>query len=164
MLFLVGADGYHICLIKQNVRRHQHGVGKEPSVDILAVFRGFILKLGHAGQFPEHGVASQNPVQFRMGRHMALDKEGGFFRIDAACHVNRQSFQSAFSQMRRGLANGDGMKIHHAVKAIVCVLEGDPIFQCAQIVSDCQHTGGLCSGKNNLFVFSFFHGILRYCK
>ena len=48
VLFLVHANGHYIRLIKQNVRRHQHGIGEKPRVDVVGVFLTFVLKLRHA--------------------------------------------------------------------------------------------------------------------
>ena len=56
-LLLVVADGDEVRLIEEDVRRHEDGIGKQAGVDVVRVFSRLILKLRHAGQLPEHGVA-----------------------------------------------------------------------------------------------------------
>ena len=57
MLFLVRANRNKIGLIQQDICCHQGRVGKQSSIDIVRMFRGFVLKLGHAGKFTELSVA-----------------------------------------------------------------------------------------------------------
>ena len=50
VLFLVFTHRYQISLIQQDVRRHQHRIVKQTSVDVLGITRRFIFKLRHATQ------------------------------------------------------------------------------------------------------------------
>ena len=56
-LFLVSANRNKIGLIQQDICCHQGRIGEQSSIDIVSVFRGFVLKLGHTGKFAELSVA-----------------------------------------------------------------------------------------------------------
>ena len=53
MLLLVNSDGNKVSLIKQDIRRHKHGVSEQSRIDIFGVFFALILELGHARKFAE---------------------------------------------------------------------------------------------------------------
>ena len=56
----------------------------------------------------------------------------------------------------RVLRQRDGVEIYDAVKALVSFLQGDPVFQCAEVVSDVKLAGRLCTAEN-----AFFHKLDR---
>ena len=57
MLLLVGAYGYIVRLIKKDIRGLERRICEKPGVNIFRVFLGFVFKLRHALQLPEHCVA-----------------------------------------------------------------------------------------------------------
>lgn len=61
MLLLVCADRHKIRLVKQNVRRHQHGICEKPCVDIFGMLLRFVLKLRHAAELAHLREAAENP-------------------------------------------------------------------------------------------------------
>ena len=103
VLGLVGAYRHIICLIQQDIRRHQGRIGKQARIDIVRMFGRFILELGHTGQLPEEGVAGKNPAKLRVVVHMALDKHKAFLRINTAGQQQGESFQTLLAQFGRFL-------------------------------------------------------------
>ena len=61
--FWSAPTGTQIRLVQQDVRRHQAGVGEQAGIDVVGVLGGFVLKLGHAGELAELGVAVEHPGQ-----------------------------------------------------------------------------------------------------
>lgn len=66
MLLLIHANRNQVCLIQQNIRCHKNRICVESRIDIIRVFCGFILKLGHAVQLTHIGKAVQDPAEFRV--------------------------------------------------------------------------------------------------
>ena len=57
MLHLINSHRNHICLIQQDISRHQYRVGEKSCVDIVRMFGGFVLKLCHTVQLTHIGKA-----------------------------------------------------------------------------------------------------------
>ena len=55
MLLLILSDGHEVRAEKKDIRRHQHGIGEKARIDIILVFSGFILELGHSVQLADIG-------------------------------------------------------------------------------------------------------------
>ena len=159
VLFLVLTHGHIVRLVQQNIRCHQAGVSKKAAIDIVGIFSGLVLKLGHAAQLTEHGIAVQHPAQLRVLTDMALDKQGVLLRVKTAGNVLRQLLQRAAAQVSRVLANGDGVKVCHKIEAVILLAAFRPILNGSQIAAQGQITGGLNAGKHSLFFFDFFHCI-----
>ncbi len=51
-----------LSLIQRDIRRHQHRIVKQTSVDVLGITRRFILTCRHAAQLAEVGIAVQCPA------------------------------------------------------------------------------------------------------
>ena len=153
MLFLIRAHGDQIRLIEQNIRRHQDGIGKQSGGDIVRVLLGFLLELRHTPQFAELGIAAQNPAQFGVLGDVALNKEDILFRGQAAGDILRQLFQRSPPQLRRFLADRDGMQIHNTVDAVIFLLQRDPAPESAHIRPQRQFPARLNTAEN----FFLFH-------
>ena len=95
MLLLVDADRNNVCLVQQNIGCHQYRVGKEPRIDVVRMLLGFVLELRHAGKFAEHGVAVENPGEFRVRGDVGLYKQCVFVRIQSARHIQCKRFIGA---------------------------------------------------------------------
>ena len=156
MLLLILAYRHQIRLIQQDIRRHKRRIGKQSAVDIVGIFRAFILELRHAAQLAEHGVAVENPAQLRVLVHMALEKQHIFLRIKTAGDILGKLLQGAAAQVGRILADGDRVQIRHKVKAVKFVRSVLPVADRAQIGTERQVAGGLNAGEHSLF------GLLRY--
>ena len=112
MLDLVFADGYDIGIEKQDIRRHEHGVGEETVVG-ADPFGDFVLVA--VGTFQQaHGrKGGERPVEFQYFVDVALYPEGRFFRIDAQGEKVRgglhRQFREAFAvgQSGHGMVVGD---------------------------------------------------------
>ena len=158
MLFLVRADGHHVGHVKQNVRRHQHRIGEKTGVDVVRVFGGLVLKLGHPLQFAHVGKAAQIPVQLRVLVHMALEINDIFLGIQPAGQENGHGAQAGLAQLGGILPDGEGMHVHDGIQAVVFILQQLEIAQCADIVAQGQLARRLNAGKNPLFLLNIrFH-------
>ena len=67
VLLLVQTNRNQVGLIQQDVGSHQGRIGEQTGVDIIGVFSGFVLELGHTGQLAELGVAVEYPCQLCVG-------------------------------------------------------------------------------------------------
>jgi len=84
VLLLVQTNRNQVGLIQQDVGSHQGRIGEQTGVDVVSVFSGFVLKLGHAGQLAELGVAVEYPCQLCVGADMALDEGNALLWVNAA--------------------------------------------------------------------------------
>ena len=157
MLLLVAAHRHQVRLVEQDIRRHQGGIGEEAGVDVVGVFGGFILELGHAGELTEHGVAVQHPAQLGVGRHMGLDKEGILLRIQTAGNVGRHLGNGMAAQLRRHLAHRDGVHVCQHVVTIIFIRQSGPVADGPQVGAQGQITGGLDAAENAFFLHFIFH-------
>ena len=121
MLHLVDPHRNHIRLIQQDIRRHQHRVGKEPRIDIVRMLGRLILKLGHAVQLSHVGKAVQNPRQLRMAGYVGLIIDAVLLRVKPGRNIQGQKRPCALSKLRRILPHRNGMHIHHAVKTLILI-------------------------------------------
>ena len=150
MLHLIRAHGHQIRLVQQNIRRHQHRIGKQACRDIIRMLLRLILELRHASQLAELGIAAQHPAELRMLGYMALDKHDILFRIQAAGDILRQLRNGPAAQIRRVLPDRNGVHIHNAEQAVIFVLQRRPVLDGAHIGTQGQLSAGLNAGKNTL--------------
>ena len=164
MLLLVGTDRHVIGVIQQNVRRHQAWVSEQPRVYVIGVLCGFILKLRHAGELAELGVATQYPCKLCVLRNLTLDEENALFRVDAEREHHRVGGKRVFAEFRRVLAHGDGVQVGKRVHAFIVVLQRDEVLQRAEVVAEREHARRLNHAQNALLfcfgcgVYGIFHG------
>ena len=157
MLLLVLSHRDHIRLIEQDVRCHQAGIGEEAAVDVLRVFRGLVLELGHAAELAEHGVAVEDPAQLRVLVDVGLDKEGVLLRVQAAGDILGQLLQRPAAQGGGVMAHRNGVEIRHKVVAVELLCPGPPVPYRPQVGAQCQITAGLDTGEHHFFLV---HGCL----
>ena len=106
MLLLILADGHIVCLIEQNIRSHEHGIGEEADIDIVCVLLGFVLELGHSRSLAELGVAVENPRELGVGVDMALDEHDVLIRVESYREQERKSLHGLASESRGILSDG----------------------------------------------------------
>ena len=121
MLHLVDAYWNHIRLIKEDIRGHEHGIGKEAGVDIVGMLGGFVFKLGHAAQLAHIGKAVQDPGQLGMGAAVRLIIYAVLFRVEAGCDIQDEQVPGPAAQLGRILPHRDGMHVHNAVEAFIFI-------------------------------------------
>ena len=110
-----------------------------------------VLKLGHAAQFPEHGVAVEHPGQLRVLGHMGLDKDDALLRVQPTGDKLGIKFQGLPAQGRRVLADGDGVLIGDAIDGVIVLLQGNPVAQSPQVIAQGDLPTGLGGAENDLF-------------
>ncbi len=155
MLHLVNAHRHYVRLIEKDIRRHQHGIGEEPCIDIVCMSGRLVLELRHAVQLSHIGKAVQNPCQLRMAGYMRLIVEAVFLRIDPCRDVNHQKVAGTLPEDCRILTHCDGMHVHYAVKAFILIAQVHPVFQSPKVISQCQITGGLHAAEQHFL--SIYH-------
>ena len=136
VLTLIDADGYEICLIQENIRRHEHGIVHQSHVHVFGVAGGFILVLRHALHFAHIRDGIEHPREFGVRRDVGLHVERALFGIDAAGDIERGKFERAAAQKRRLLPHRDGVHIGNGVKTGEFALHIHPITDRADIISD----------------------------
>ena len=153
MLALVFADGNVIGLVKQDVGRHQRGVGEQPGVDVVDVFGRFVLELGHARQLAEHGVAGQDPAQFGVSVYVALNENQALFGIDAAGQQQRKGVQRLLAQFGRLLAHRQRVQVGDEIGAVVVFLHFAPVAHRAYVIAQRKNSRRLDAAENHFFPF-----------
>lgn len=147
MLDLVLADRHQVRSVKQDVGRHEDGVIEEPGRHALEASR-LIFELRHSLEFADRGDRVEEPLQFGMLRDMRLDEENRAIGIDAGREETHRHFPRPPRQRRGLVFPGDGVKIHHREKALVGLLEPDPVLDRSEPVADMQFAGGLDSRED----------------
>ncbi|MPM37082.1 hypothetical protein SDC9_83688 [bioreactor metagenome] len=160
MLLLILTHRHQMGLIQQNVRRHEAGVGKQAGVDVIRVGRGFILKLGHARELAEHGVAVEHPGKLGVLRHMGLDENDALVGVQPAGDKLGKQLQTLAAQVGGVLPHGDGVLIHHAVHGVVLVLQQHPVAQGSQIIAQGDFSAGLSSAEYDLLLLRHIETLL----
>lgn len=78
--------------------------------------------------------------------HLGLLEEDGPLRVDAAGQQAGRHVQDAGSEQSRVLRHRDGVQVHDAVQhGGEALLQGHPVLQGAQVVSQVWHPGWLDS-------------------
>ena len=157
MLLLIAAHRHQVRLIEQNIRRHQSRIGEQARVDVVCIFGGLILELGHPGELTEHGVAVQHPAQLSMGGNVRLHKQHVLLRVQSAGDVGRQLGQGMAAQLRRHLPHGNGVHVRQHIIAVVFICQSGPVLDGTQIRPQRQVAGGLNTAENPLFLHFVFH-------
>ena len=148
MLFLVLADRHMGRAIDQDIGRHQRRISVESDRRILAVLAGLLLELRHAVEPAEPGHAIEHPGEFGVLGDLALIEHDVFFRIDAAGDERRGDLANGMRQLGRLLPHRDGVQVHHAIDALVAVLQFGKALDGAEIIAEMQIAGRLDAGKN----------------
>ena len=100
MLALIFTDRYLIRLVEQNIRRHQHGIGKDSNTDsVIPHFLGLIFELSHPSGFANASQAFHHPAELIMGGDMGLNKESALGGVDAQRNELCQRSERALMQV-----------------------------------------------------------------
>ena len=104
-----------------------------------------IFELGHPLQLADRRDRVQQPLQFRMLRHMRLNEERRALRIDTRGEQTDRHLSSPGGQRPRIVGVGDGMQIDDAENAFMHLLQPDPVLDRTEPVADVEFTGRLNS-------------------
>ena len=88
-----------------------------------------------------------------MAGNAALQIEHILLRIDAGSDIDHHQFSRMRTELRRVLAYGQRMQIHHAVIAFIFVGQTDPVLQGSEIVAQGQIAGCLHAAVEYLVIF-----------
>lgn len=122
MLLLVNSHGHCVRLIQKYIGSHQYGVGKQARVDVFGVLLRFVLKLGHAAELTELGVAGQYPAQLSVSGIVSLNKHYGLIGIDSDSKQKRIALLYLSAELYGILPYGNGVKVNYAVGAVILIL------------------------------------------
>ena len=137
MLLLVHADRHVVCLIQQNIRRHQHRISKQTDVDVFRVFLTFIFKLCHTCRFPELRVAVENPAELCVCADVALHKNGVFLGVKADGKQKCIHFQRLAAKLCGFRPNGNRMQVRNGIITFIVIRHIFPVLQRTEIVAEC---------------------------
>ena len=157
MLALILADGNIVCLIQQDIRRHEAGIGEQSAVYIVGVLCALILKLRHAAELAEHGVAIEYPAKLCMLVNMALQEQNVLFRVYAAGNVLGKLLEAAAAQQLRILAHGERVQIGHKIIAVKFIGSCTPVFHGSQIIAEVKIARGLNARQHAFLFYLIFH-------
>ena len=157
MLLLILADRNVSGTVGQNVRCHQVGIDKQADGGVLAVLAGLILELRHAIEPADARNTVEYPCEFRVLRDLRLVEKNRAIRIDPDGHAGGSNFACRCRQLGRVLPHSNRVHVHHAVDTGHAVLEPNPVFHCAEIISEMQLPGRLNAGKSERPVSGFRH-------
>ena len=135
VLFLVSSDGHYVCVIKQNIRRHQHWIIK--GADIYFFVLGFsVLKSVGPHQVRHGGNGIKNPTKLRMLGNIGLFKQGDLFRIKPQCQIIKHNPYNIFLHFFGTLNRLQGMIVNYKRIYIIFFLHAEKLFHHAEIVAD----------------------------
>ena len=157
MLALILADRNIVGLIQQDIRRHEAGIGEQAAVYIIGVLCAFILKLRHAAQLAEHGVAIEYPAKLRMLVNMALQEQDVLLRVYAAGNVLGKLLEAAAAQQLGILAHGERVQIGHEIITVKFLGSCAPVLHRAQVIAEVQIARGLDAGQHTFLFYLIFH-------
>ena len=123
----------------------------------VGVLGGLVLELGHTAELAEHGVAVQYPAQLGVGRHVGLDEQHVFLRVQAAGNVGRHLGQGMPPQLSGHLPHCDGVHVCQHVVAVIFVSQSRPVLDGPQIGTQGQVAGGLDAAQDSFFLYFVFH-------
>ena len=138
MLFLILADRHMGRPIDENVSRHQSRIGIKADRGVFTILARFFLELGHAVQPAQTRDAIEHPSQFGMFGNLRLVEHNVLFGIDPAGQKGGCDLADALAQLRRILRHRDRVQIHHAINAIMAVLQRHEFGDGAEIIAQMQ--------------------------
>jgi hypothetical protein len=98
VLSLIVTHRHEICLIKKDVRRHQHGIVKQADADVFLLLARLVFVLRHALEFRHAGDAVQNPRQFSVFGNVGLYEDCRDLRIDPDGQIDPRKVSRLFRQ------------------------------------------------------------------
>jgi hypothetical protein len=136
MLLLVIADGNMRRFVKQDVGRHQRGIGEQAQRDVLGILaRRLVLVLRHA-LHPAHARhAVEHPGELGVLRHARLVEDDVLVGIDAGRDIGGGHFARRAPQFVRLLPDGDGVHVDHAIEALMRLLHFDIALDGAEVIA-----------------------------
>jgi len=128
-------------LMDDDVGGHKRRIGEEPGVDVVGLLADLLLERSAALKLTYVGVHVQEQVQLGGLRNVALDIQGGLFRVHPAGQVFRKHLLNIPVQVHRSGVGGQGMIIRNEEEALVLMLHLDKIPECTKVVSKVQVPG-----------------------
>lgn len=165
MLNLILSYGNVGCLVQQDIRGLQDGVGEQAEAEILVIHlcalrdvacsREFGLPRRHPIQFAKRRNAVENPRKFGMLGHLILMEDRTAMRIQPDSKERSHHFGSFRTQSCGDLRHGDGVVSDNAevqrirARGRGCILKVDPITKRSEIVAEMRDTGRLDTGEDD---------------
>ena len=83
-----------------------------------------------------------------MFRQIGLHQDRRDFRINSDGEVNARQFACFLSERLWILRDGDSVQVDDTEKAFVLALQGYPVAQCPQVITEVNVSGGLDAAEN----------------
>jgi len=149
VLLLVLAHGHHLCIVQQDVRRHEHGVGKKPAVHVLQPV-GLVLEAVGQGQARVGEEAIEVPGELGDLGHIALAVEHGALGIQPAGEPGGRHAVRVVAQHGGLLDLGERMQVGDEQEAVVAGLAAgvDGGADGAEHVAQVGRAGALDAGED----------------
>ena len=149
---MVFAHRHVRCLIKQDIRRLEHGIGEQRDRGAFAVLARLVLELGHPAQ-PAHPRGTvQQPLQFGMRGNLRLVEQDRTIRIDTTGDQRSGHFQRGRVQVGRYMRHGNGMQVGQKEQALAAfrhgVLHVHPIADRPEVIAKVEIASGLDAGND----------------
>ena len=174
-----GAANERTRLVEKNVRRHQHGVVKQPDADVLALLARFLLVLYHALEPVDGRRAIEQPRELGVRGDVTLrawvtwmrargaearadglmtarstaanlDEYAALRRIDARRQVDRSGLNRLLRQSLAIVRRSDGVQIDHAEQRVVLVLVLHPLPDRSEVIAEMERASRLHARENAL--------------
>ena len=118
-----------------------------------------VLVARHALEPAERRDHRQQQVQLGVLGHLRLHEQRGHARIEPGRQPVDEHLVDEFGELLGVfVARGQGMPVRDEEKALVLVLEIDPVFECAMVVAKMQLTRRPHPGKNSFGLRMTAHG------
>ena len=135
-------------LVGQHVGGLEHRIEEQSGRYQLALGRGLLLELRHAGQIAIRGHRREQPAQLGVLGQVALAEEDASVGIEAGGEQGGRGVVDRLAQGRRLIGHRDRVQINHAVDRLATVLAGHVLGDGADVVAEVLSARGLDSRED----------------
>ena len=141
-----GAEGEDVGALSDGVEGEAEGVFVAE-----ALVADFVLERGISHDAIEGEEHREEESQFVDGGDFALDEEGAFVGVDADGEVIGGDVEDGLADVLRFIgAGGESVLVGDDEIAIILVLEGEAVFDAADVVAEVEAAGGGVAGEDAL--------------
>ena len=157
VLELVLADRHVLGLVEQDVGGLQHGIVEDADVDAVGVLLGLVLELRHALEVAEPRDAVEHPRELGVLGHHRLQEQQRPLGVDAEREQVDDHLVDPARHVLGRVRLRDRVVVDDAIdRALVLVLQCDPVTNRTQVVAEVKLARRLDPGENR------FHGVSVY--
>ena len=113
--------------------------------------RAISLKVGTRVSHPWGVTILRRVCRVRTSGNVGLDKEDALFGVQARGQPVEEHLLDVVLELVGVFQSGQGVNVDGAVYAVVVVLKGDVVLDCAEVVAEVLPTRGPCPGEHPAF-------------